>query len=121
MDGEHLTLEGVVAVAYAPSKGQAVEVVLSEKAWRKVRRAQRAVEEFIAWGEVVHGVTTSFGAFKDRIIPPDQVQQLQRNILMSPAVGVGQSLEEATTWAIGQRLYLVEGLQAVPGAEVLRE
>ena len=52
MDGEHLTLKGVVAVAYAPSKGQAVGIVLSEKAWRKVRRTKRAVEEFIAWGEV---------------------------------------------------------------------
>jgi len=75
LGGEHLTLEDVVAVAYAPSKGQAVEVVLSEEAWRKVR-AQRAVEEFIARGKVVYGVTTGFGAFKDRIIPPDQVQQL---------------------------------------------
>lgn len=52
MNGEHLILEGVVAVAYATSKGQAVGVVLSEKAWRKVSRTKRAVEEFIAWGEV---------------------------------------------------------------------
>ena len=100
LDGEHLTLEDVVAVAYAPSKGETVQVILSEGAGKKVRRAQRAVEAFVARGEIVYGVTTGFGAFKDRIIPPDQVQQLQRNILMSHAVGVGEPLDEAATRAM---------------------
>jgi histidine ammonia-lyase len=100
LDGEHLTLEDVVAVAYAPSKGETVQVILSEGAGEKVRRAQRAVEEFVARGEIVYGVTTGFGAFKDRIILPDQVQQLQRNILMSHAVGVGEPLDEAATRAM---------------------
>ncbi len=100
LDGEHLTLKDVVAVAYAPSKGETVQVILSEGARKKVRRAQRAVEEFVARGEIVYGVTTGFGAFKDRIIPPDQVQQVQRNILMSHAVGVGEPLDEAATRAM---------------------
>ena len=100
LDGEHLTLEDVVAVAYAPSKEETVQVILSEGAGEKVRRAQRAVEAFVARGEIVYGVTTGFGAFKDRIILPDQVQQLQRNILMSHAVGVGEPLDEAATRAM---------------------
>ena len=85
LKGEHLTLEDVVSVAYEGAK-----VVLSEEAWKKVRRAERAVASFVARGQVVYGVTTGFGAFKDHIIPPDEVQQLQRNILMSHAVGVGE-------------------------------
>jgi histidine ammonia-lyase len=100
LDGESLTLEDVVTVAYAPSRGQTVEVALSEEARHRVRRAQRAVEQFISRGEIVYGVTTGFGAFKDRIIPPTQVRQLQRNILMSHAVGVGEPLDEATTRAM---------------------
>jgi histidine ammonia-lyase len=100
LDGENLTLEDVVAVAYAPAKGKTVEVTLSKESWKKVRRAERAVQEFIGRGEIVYGVTTGFGAFKDRIIPPQQVQQLQRNILMSHAVGVGKPLDEATTRAM---------------------
>jgi len=100
LDGEHLTLEDVITVACGPSKGKTVEVTLAEGSWAKVRRAQRVVEEFIARGEIVYGVTTGFGAFKDRIIPPDQVQQLQRNILMSHAVGVGAPLDEAATRAM---------------------
>jgi histidine ammonia-lyase len=100
LDGESLTLDDVVTVACAPSRGETVEVGLSEEAWQKVRRAQRAVARFIARGEIVYGVTTGFGAFKDHIIPPDQVRQLQRNILMSHAVGVGEPLDEPATRAM---------------------
>ncbi len=99
LDGEHLTLEDVVTVAYA-TDGEPVEVVLSDSAWEKVRRAERAVQDFIAQGQIIYGVTTGFGAFKDRIIPSDQVQQLQRNILMSHAVAVGEPLDEPTTRAM---------------------
>lgn len=100
LDGEHLTLDEVVTIACGDEQGKRVEVVLSDEAWRRVRRAQQAVQDFVARGEIVYGVTTGFGAFKDRIIPPDQVQQLQRNILMSHAVGVGPELDEPTIRAM---------------------
>jgi histidine ammonia-lyase len=100
LDGESMMLEDVVAVAHGPARGEAVEVALSEDAWRKVRRAERAVQDFIERGEIVYGVTTGFGAFKERIIPPAQVRQLQRNILMSHAVGVGRPLDEVATRAM---------------------
>ena len=51
-------------------------------------------------GEVVYGVTTGFGAFKDKIISIDQVEQLQRNILLSHAVGTGEPFDVPTTRAI---------------------
>jgi len=96
LDGESLTLEDVAAVA---NDTNAV-VKISPGAWTKVRRAERAVQSFIENGEIVYGVTTGFGAFKDRIISPDQVEQLQRNILMSHAVGVGDPLDEVATRAM---------------------
>ena len=96
LDGERLTLEDVIAVAYTPT----IEVMLADEALVKVRRAEQGVRELIERGEVVYGVTTGFGAFKDHIIPPDQLAQLQRNILMSHAVGVGEPLDEATTRAM---------------------
>lgn len=96
LDGETLTLEAVAAAAQNPN----IEVFLTETAWEKVRRAERAVQTFIQRGEIVYGVTTGFGAFKDRIIPPEQVTQLQRNILMSHATGVGTILDQETTRAM---------------------
>lgn len=104
LDGEQLTLEEVELVARAPTGASAgserVEVVLSDAAWERVRWAERAIQTFVSRGEVVYGVTTGFGAFKDRIIPPHQVQQLQRNILMSHAVGVGEPLDRTATRAM---------------------
>ena len=100
IDGNSLTLEDVAAVAFAPARGQTIEVRLSADGVARVRRAEQAVQDFVARGQVVYGVTTGFGAFKGRIIPPDQVQQLQRNILMSHAVGVGEPLDEPTTRAM---------------------
>jgi histidine ammonia-lyase len=74
-------------------------VELSPEAVHRVRRAQQAVAELISRGDIVYGITTGFGAFKDRIIEPDQVRQLQRNIVMSHAVGVGPSFDRRTVRA----------------------
>jgi len=95
-----LTLEDVAQVACAPGDSKAARVELTRDAWQKVRRAERAVAGLVAKRQIVYGVTTGFGAFKSCIIPPDEVPQLQRNILMSHAVGVGELLDEATTRAM---------------------
>jgi histidine ammonia-lyase len=100
LDGDHLTLEDVVAVAQAWSQPETLKVMLSPEARGKVNRSRQAVEEFVAGGEIIYGITTGFGAFKDRIIPPNQVTQLQHNIIMSHAVGVGEPFEQATTRAL---------------------
>ncbi len=98
LDGESLTLDQVLLVAFAPP-GEP-EVRLSERAKNRVDRAASAVDELLARGEIAYGITTGFGAFKDHIIPADKVELLQRNILASHAVGVGPPFERATTRAI---------------------
>jgi len=98
LDGESLTIEQVVAVANGAPGAPAVE--LSSDAIDKVQRAQQAVTDLIARGEIAYGITTGFGAFKDRIISPDQVEQLQRNIVMSHAVGVGEPFDRRTVRAL---------------------
>lgn len=96
LDGETLTIEDVIAVAHQPE----ISVSISENAWKRVRRAAQAVQDFVARGQIVYGITTGFGAFKDRIISKEQVEQLQRNILVSHAVGVGDLLDQPTTRAM---------------------
>ncbi len=90
LDGNSLTMEAVWEAAYA-APGE-IEVKITEKATERVRRSQAAVRRFIERGEIVYGITTGFGAFKERVISPEEVQQLQRNILMSHATGVGDPL-----------------------------
>ncbi len=98
LDGESLTFEQVLTVAY---KGPGdLKVALSETAESKVKRAAEAVQTLLDRGEIAYGITTGFGAFKDKIISPEEVEQLQKNILMSHAVGVGDPFDIPITRAI---------------------
>ncbi|QQS33247.1 MAG: histidine ammonia-lyase [Acidobacteriota bacterium] len=98
IDGESLTFEQVTAVAYGrPGEPR---VVLSEHARAKVARCATAVDQLLERGEIAYGITTGFGAFKDKTIGRDQVEQLQRNIVLSHSVGVGDPFDSPTVRAI---------------------
>lgn len=98
IDGNGLTFEQVWQVAHAQIG--AVKVALTDEAKTKVNRAAQAVQQLLDQGRVAYGITTGFGAFKDKVISNDQVSQLQHNILVSHAVGVGEPFDGATTRAI---------------------
>ena len=98
LDGKSLTIDEVVRLAYG-EPGQPV-VTISAEGERQVNRAAAAVQELLKRGEIAYGITTGFGAFKDKIISLDQVEALQRNIVMSHAVGTGNLYDRATTRAI---------------------
>lgn len=98
LDGESLTFEQVVQVAYGLPNNP--KIVLAESAKEKVNRAAEAVDKLLERGEIAYGITTGFGALKDKIIPADQVEKLQRNILISHSVGVGNPFDVPTTRAI---------------------
>lgn len=100
LDGEYLTPEDVAALASAWADPDEVTVMVAPGALEKVNRARQVVERILARGDIVYGITTGFGDFKDRIIPPGQVRQLQRNIVVSHAVGVGPLLDNATVRAL---------------------
>ena len=98
LDGTSLTFDQVYAVAYGQPNAPRVEI--SADAAKLVTRAADAVQTLLSRGVIAYGITTGFGAFKDRIIAPDQVEQLQRNILVSHSVGVGDPFDVPTTRAI---------------------
>jgi histidine ammonia-lyase len=98
IDGESLTFEDVMAVAYG--QPGIPRVVLSDKAKVQIERAADAVQTLLDRGEIAYGITTGFGAFKDKIISREEVEQLQRNIVLSHSVGVGNNLDIPTVRAI---------------------
>ena len=98
LDGESLTFDQVLAIAKGEPGKPAVS--LSESAEKRVERSARAVEQLLERGEIAYGITTGFGAFKDKIISPEEVRTLQKNIVMSHAVGVGDPFDIETTRAI---------------------
>jgi histidine ammonia-lyase len=96
IDGRSLTIDQVIQAANHPE----VRVELAKNAISTIQRSAEAVANFVKTGQVAYGITTGFGAFKDKLIPKAEVGQIQKNILLSHAIGVGKPLDQATTRAM---------------------
>ncbi len=94
ISGDQLKVDDVVAVAHGRP------VALDPAVLPGMERSRAAVERLVAEGRVVYGITTGFGRFKDRLISPDEVRQLQLNLVRSHAVGVGPDLPETAVRAM---------------------
>ncbi|HSX16218.1 MAG TPA: histidine ammonia-lyase [Candidatus Saccharimonadales bacterium] len=90
INNQDLTFEDVYRVATGKEK-----VALGKTARQKVERTRTAIEKAVDNNEIIYGVTTGFGAFKNTAISPQDVAKLQENLIKSHAVGVGPLLEEA--------------------------
>lgn len=95
LDGETLKLEDVIAVARNFRR-----VELAEEAKEKMLVSRKLVEQWVAEKKIIYGITTGFGSLQNEIIPAEDVEQLQENILLSHAAGVGEALPEETVRAI---------------------
>jgi histidine ammonia-lyase len=94
--GANLTPEDLVRIARSPldhaTSAPTNKVALSTQATEAVNRSRAIVDGIVERGDVVYGITTGFGAFKDKIIPLDELAQLQVNLILSHCVGVGPLL-----------------------------
>lgn len=95
LDGDHLTLDDVAAVARG-----GVQAGLSPGAKKRMQKSRLWVERAVREHSVVYGVTTGFGAFQDVSIAPDRLRELQRNLILSHCAGVGEPLPEEVVRAM---------------------
>ncbi|MFN0157067.1 MAG: histidine ammonia-lyase [Bacteroidota bacterium] len=89
IDGDRLALNEVVAAAR-----KYTTVALTPRAKKRMERSRRWVEGAVRSHEIVYGITTGFGAFQNISIPTQQLRDLQRNLILSHCVGVGEPLPE---------------------------
>jgi histidine ammonia-lyase len=85
LDGHALGLQAAWAVA----EGARPAIRFAAEAEARVQAARDLVERVVAEGRTVYGITTGFGRLKDVAVPASEVRRLQRNLLLSHAVGVG--------------------------------
>ncbi len=85
-----------------------VQLAVSSSAQRRVAQSREVVERAVTRGERVYGVTTGFGRLASVSIPVAQQAELQRNLILSHAVGVGPSLSLPET-----RLFLACRINAL--------
>ena len=98
IDGESLTFEQVCEVAYGSTDEP--RVVLSDVARGRAQRCADAVQTLVDRGEIAYGITTGFGRSRTRSLVPDEAALLQKNVVLSHAVGVGDPFDTATVRAI---------------------
>jgi len=109
-----------------------LQLAIPDEAHAPMQHAYQHVQDIIAQDQVVYGVNTGFGKLASTRIAADQLAQLQRNLVLSHSVGVGEPLPDAVvrlvlaTKAIslarghsGVRPQLVAALLALFNADVL--
>ena len=94
LDGSHLTFDQVrqVAVENEP-------VDLAPIALLAMQDSRAVVERLASGDQAVYGVNTGVGSTRGRPHLPNELEQLQRNIVRSHAVGVGPLARTARSFA----------------------
>ncbi|MFO7611702.1 MAG: histidine ammonia-lyase [Clostridia bacterium] len=95
IDDGKLTLDDFIAVC---RKGAAVGI--SEAAIKRINESRQAVDEFVESGRIVYGVTTGFGRFSDVCVTKEESRAIQRNLIVSHAVGSGDYFDAETVRGI---------------------
>jgi len=95
LDGHHLTLEAIEAVA----TGAPVRIAPAARA--RVERARKFVDDRFASGDAIYGVTTGFGRLASISVDPADAVALQVNLVRSHAAGTGEPLPVPTVRAAG--------------------
>jgi histidine ammonia-lyase len=95
LSGQRLSLKQIADVA----RGQE-HITLSAVARERALESRRVVEQITGSGRVVYGVNTGFGKLADIKIAPQELRELQLNLVRSHACGVGPALSEAETRAM---------------------
>ena len=95
LNGRDLTIEQVIRV----TRGYE-EVKIAEEAKAPMDKARAYVEEKVASGAAIYGLTTGFGKFQDKYISIRDTATLQRNLIVSHACGMGEPFAEDITRGI---------------------
>jgi histidine ammonia-lyase len=126
LTGNDLTFEQLYSVAL-----RAEAVGLTPAAMERMKASRAVVDRVVATGTAAYGINTGFGKLASVRISPEQVRQLQVNLVRSHACGVGAPLSETETRAMmllranalakgfsGVRPVVVETLCAMLNAKV---
>ncbi|HUJ13796.1 MAG TPA: histidine ammonia-lyase [Thermoanaerobaculia bacterium] len=89
LDGRSLTIEQLAEVARDPSAQVRCDPATNERVAKAEALITKIVKQYReTFSGSTYGVTTGFGEFKDKKIPPDELEELQRNLLLSHSAGV---------------------------------
>jgi histidine ammonia-lyase len=121
-----LTLAQLRIAARSP-----VRIELAPEAGARIRAGAETVSRIVAQGAPAYGINTGFGKLAQTHIPDDQLEALQRNLVLSHSAGVGAPLPDDVVRLVlvlkiaslarghsGVRNAIVDALIALVNAEV---
>ncbi len=107
-------------------------LTLAADAWDAIAASAATVDAIVAKGDPAYGINTGFGILAKAHIPNDQLATLQRNLILSHAVGTGELLSDTIVRLIvltkigslargysGVRPVIVETLIALYNANIM--
>jgi histidine ammonia-lyase len=83
---------GAVTLAELRAVWAGAPVRLAASAWSALLASSEAVGRILASGRAVYGVNTGFGLLAHTRIPAERLEELQRNLILSHACGIGEPL-----------------------------
>ncbi len=89
IDGNTLTIETVTRVC-----SEGLRVTLDKGARARMKKSRAFVKKILKEGRAVYGITTGVGELANQLIPLEDVEKLQHNLLRSHATNVGPPLSE---------------------------
>jgi histidine ammonia-lyase len=108
-----------------------VRIALDPAFAERITKAAATVERIVATGKPAYGINTGFGKLAQTHIPDEQLEALQRNLVLSHSAGVGAPLADTVVRLIlvlkiaslarghsGVRPAIVDALIALLNAEV---
>lgn len=72
-------------------------IALSSESYGIIAESRKVVDTIVKKDETVYGINTGFGILANRKISVDQLKELQKRLVLSHAVGVGEFLDDKTT------------------------
>lgn len=95
IDGHSITIDSLHEMTTEPGHFE-----LAPEARARVQKSRDYIEGRIQNGEVMYGVNTGFGAFSSVRISDDQIEQLQKNLIRSHSMGIGEPFTKAQSKAM---------------------
>ncbi|MEM6159902.1 histidine ammonia-lyase [Erwinia sp. P6884] len=112
--------------------GGNIKLTLDERARSSVLKARETVVAIVNAGKVTYGINTGFGKLAQTTIPAQRLAELQRNLVLSHSVGIGDLLPDNVVRVImatkiislarghsGVRMALIDGLITLFNAGVM--
>jgi phenylalanine aminomutase (D-beta-phenylalanine forming) len=89
-DGASLSVDAILRIARDPK----VKIELTPEIRSRVIASRKLLDEFVASGRIIYGVTTSVGGFVNWLVPPSHAEESQNNIMRAVQSNVGPHLDD---------------------------